>query len=133
MAGCIALVLLGSLRDPARAAPAAAVLPPAELFRSLQLLTLACGRDNKEESCRQARDLADPLLDHPRLSSRCKDVLWNIRQQAQTAASNSLERREQIDRAARDVTVFCRPPVRSAPAPASNAGGRPAPGGAGGS
>jgi hypothetical protein len=74
----------------------------------LQLTTYACGRDNTASSCEQARLQADPLLDHPRLPASCKDVLWKIRQKAVVAPSNSFERRDPIDAAANEVTVFCR-------------------------
>jgi len=100
------------LATPVGAAPGS-LYPPASQFRSLQLITLACGRDNDSASCDKARALADPLLDHPRLSATCKDSLWAIRQRAVAASSNNLERRDAIDRAAKDVTVFCRQPTRS--------------------
>ncbi|MFO0138183.1 MAG: hypothetical protein ACK535_09220, partial [Cyanobacteriota bacterium] len=35
--------------------------PPPEIFRTLQLTTYACGRDNTASSCEQARLQADPL------------------------------------------------------------------------
>lgn len=111
-AGCsLAAVVL--LAAPAGADPTS-LYPPASTFRSLQLTTLACGRDNDVASCDKARAMADPLLDHPRLSATCKDSLWAIRQKAVAAATNSRERRDAIDRAAKDVTVFCRQPDRPA-------------------
>ena len=115
------------------AAPAGAesngLYPPASTFRSLQLTTLACGRDNDVASCDKARAMADPLLDHPRLSASCKDSLWAIRQKAVAASGNSRERRDGIDRAARDVTVFCRQPDK----PASSGAAAGGSGGGGGS
>jgi hypothetical protein len=93
------------------------VFPPPDTFRSIQLATLACGRENTAASCERARQLADPLLDHPRLPARCKDVLWDIRQQARPEATNSPERRDRIDRAGRDVTVFCRQQVKESEKP----------------
>ncbi|MEB3261005.1 MAG: hypothetical protein VKP63_10300, partial [Cyanobacteriota bacterium] len=93
-----------TLASPLQAAPPATVppdvFPPASLFRSLQLTTLACGRDNSAERCAEARRQADPLLDHPRLPARCKDVLWSIRNLAVEAPTNSLARRDPIDQAA---------------------------------
>jgi hypothetical protein len=123
-AGCglaadlLAAVLLGTA--PAGAEPVS-FYPPASQFRSLQLITLTCGRDNTSASCDKARAMADPLLDHPRLSASCKDSLWAIRQKAVTAPANSPERRDGIDRAAKDVTMFCRQPAR--PAAATGSGG----------
>ena len=107
------------------------LFPPAEVFRQLQLQTLACGRENLPSPCEQARNQADGLLDHPRLPALCKDTLWSIRQQAQVAAVNSLERRDPIDRAARDLPLLCRQKLRPASKPEEN---RPngAGGGAGG-
>jgi len=90
-------------------------LPTLDELRLLQLRTLDCGRENSAEPCRQARDQADPLLDHPRLGGSCKDTLWTIRQQAVVVPTNSFERRQQLNRAGSDLTLFCRPqtqPVR---------------------
>lgn len=116
-----ALLLTVAAAVPAWGAPnAASPYPPASLFRSLQLITLACGRDNSSGSCEKARTMADPLLDHPRLSARCKDMLWAIRQNAQVAPQNSYERREGIDRAARDVTLLCRQPATAGAAKAGS-------------
>jgi hypothetical protein len=122
------------LAPPIQAAPPATippdVFPPPSLFRSLQLTTLACGRDNSAERCAEARRQADPLLDHPRLPARCKDVLWSIRNLAVEAPTNSLSRRDPIDQAAAEVTLACRPVLRIKPeskppaaAPTAPAGG----------
>jgi hypothetical protein len=100
--------------------------PPASTFRTIQLETLNCGRENTVATCEKARKLADPLLDHPRLSTSCKDALWAVRQKAVTAASNSLERRDPIDKASRDVGAYCRQPyVPQANANPENPGGKP--------
>ena len=106
----MAASLLGALLSagPARSAPLPETFPPPEVFRKLQLTTYACGRDNTPSSCEQARLQADPLLDHPRLPASCKDVLWKIRQKAVATPTNGFERRDPIDTAANDVTVFCR-------------------------
>ncbi len=116
------LPLLGAA--PLRAAPEPPPFPPSTEFRSLQLIALACSRENTAEPCDKARSLADPLLDHPRLPASCKDTLWTIRQRSVVAASNSFERREPIDRAARSLTAVCRLqlPVSK---PAANAAPRP--------
>ena len=107
--------------------------PPASLFRSLQLTALACGRDNDAASCDKARTMADPLLDHPRLSATCKDTLWVILQSSRAAETNSRERRDVIDRAAKDVTVFCRQPATPAASSSTPSGGAPGQPGSGAS
>jgi len=106
----LAASLLGALltAGPARSGTPPETFPAPETFRKLQLTTYACGRDNTASSCEEARLQADPLLDHPRLPASCKDVLWRIRQKAVVAPTNSFERRDPIDAAANDVTVFCR-------------------------
>lgn len=98
--------------------------PEASLFRGLQLILLACSRDNSSASCEPAQRQADGLLDHPRLSSSCKDILWTIRQTATSTAADSVERRDRLDRTARDLPIFCRQPAapisgRSDSAPAA--------------
>ncbi|MEA5441303.1 hypothetical protein [Cyanobium gracile] len=116
------LPLLGAA--PLRAAPELPPFPPSADFRSLQLITLACSRENTAEPCDKARSLANPLLDHPRLPASCKDTLWTIRQRSVVAASNSFARREPIDRAARSLTAVCRQQLPTAK-PASDAAPRP--------
>lgn len=86
-----------------------AAFPPTELFREIQLKTIACGRDNSPEPCQKARSMADPLMDHPRLPASCKDTLWDIRERAVVVSKNSYERREALNRAAADVMVLCKP------------------------
>jgi hypothetical protein len=106
----LSIGLLGTVisAGAARSAPPPETFPAPETFRTLQLTTYACGRENTASSCDRARQLADPLLDHPRLPASCKDVLWRIRQKAVVSPANSFERRDPIDAAASDVTVFCR-------------------------
>jgi hypothetical protein len=89
-----------------------ATFPPTELFRELQLKTIACGRDNSVEPCQQARSIADPLMDHPRLPASCKDTLWDIRERAVVVSKNSYERREALNREAADVLVLCKPATK---------------------
>ena len=108
----IGLLLCSALAGTGLALGAAAKEPPlpsSEELRQLQLLTVACGRDNSAEPCQKARDQADPLMDHPRLSGSCKDALWTIREKAVVVPSNSYERRQQLTRAGTDVPLFCKP------------------------
>lgn len=126
LAGAV-LLLPAALLLPAGGARAEEVAyPPASTFRTIQLETLSCGRENTSSSCQKARSLADPLLDHPRLSTACKDALWSVRQKAVTAPENSLERRDPIDKASRDVGAYCRQPyVPQAASTNENPGGKP--------
>ena len=114
-----------------RAAPADPPFPPPSIFRSLPLTRPDCSRENSSAPCDRARAMADPLLDHPRLSGRCKDVLWDIRQKATVAPANSQERREAIDASARDVTLFCRQQVKPQPQAPAGEQKPPGPGGFG--
>lgn len=123
-----ALLLLQGGTGALRAETANPPYPATSLFRRLQLSTFDCGRENTAASCAQARSTADSLLDHPRLPGRCKDILWTIREKAKVAPANSLERREPIDAAAREVVVACRQLNRSAPKPETPAAA-PRPGG----
>jgi hypothetical protein len=117
--------VLALLPAPALRA-AEAPYPPETSFREVQLRTLTCGRDNTAASCDQARRLADPLLDHPRLSTSCKDALWSVRQRAVVAPLNSPERRDPIDKASRDVIAYCRQPYRAdSSKPVEIPGGKP--------
>jgi hypothetical protein len=119
----LALPTGGALRAAPRPAFAPEVFPAAAVFRTLQLATLACGRENSAERCAEARRQADPLLDHPRLPARCKDVLWSIRNLAVEAPQNSLARREPIDQAASELTIACRQVVKAKPESKPQGGG----------
>ena len=122
-AGLLAAGLTLLAAGPLRADEA--LYPPATTFRSIQLATFTCGRDNTAASCEQARKEADPLLDNPRLSTACKDALWSVRQKAVIAPENSFERRDPIDKAGHDVASYCRQPVEpTATSGPENPGGK---------
>lgn len=106
-----------------------AIYPPSATFRSLQLALLACGRENTAAVCDPVRQQADPLLDHPRLPSACKDVLWNIRQKAVVGAADDFSRRDRIEKLAREVNPICSPQAKTKP---DTEGSGPAPGQPGG-
>jgi len=112
-AGLATMLAIGAMAGAGWAGPvsSSSPYPAAALFRSLQLILFGCSRDNSSASCEQAQRQADGLLDHPRLSSSCKDILWSIRQTATTAAANGLERRDRLDRTARDLPIYCRQPA----------------------
>jgi hypothetical protein len=123
------LSLAAGLTTSLAAGPAGAAeapYPPATTFKEVQLTAFSCGRDNTPADCDKARRLADPLLDHPRLSTACKDALWSVRQLSVPAAMNSPERRDPIDKASRDVAAYCRQPyVPETAQPTTNPGGKP--------
>jgi len=122
--GLTAVLAAGLGPGPAFAAEAP--YPPATAFREVQLTAFNCGRDNTPTTCAKARRLADPLLDHPRLSTACKDALWSVRQLSVAAPLNGPERRDPIDKASRDVAAYCRQPyVADTSQPTSNPGGKP--------
>ena len=101
----VALALPLRAATPAKLDPA--LYPPPGIFRDLQLAVLACGRENTKEVCDTARLQADPLLDHPRLPSSCKDVLWSIRQKAVVGSANDSSRRDRLEKLAREVSGIC--------------------------
>ena len=117
---------LASGLAPTPAFAAEAPYPPATTFREVQLTAFSCGRDNTQADCDKARRLADPLLDHPRLSTACKDALWSVRQLSVVTPQNSPARRDPIDKASRDVAAYCRQPyVADTTQPTTNPGGKP--------
>ena len=84
-----AALALGIQGLPLRAqAQGAVAYPSPETLRDVQLAALACARENTSATCSQARKLADPLMDHPRLPGGCKDALWAIIQTSTPASSN---------------------------------------------
>ena len=101
--------------------------PSQESLRDVQLAALACARENTAESCSKARQLGDPLLDHPRLPANCKDLIWLMLDKARPEAANSFKRREAISTPAEQLLVVCRrsekPETTAAPEAKPKAGG----------
>jgi hypothetical protein len=123
----LASLVIGAVHPipPALARPQEPAFPSEQELRELQQLVFACGRENSSTPCDQARRRADPLLDHPRLPGSCKDVLWQIREQAVVAGTNSFNRRDKLDRTGIDLVRLCqqRRPGPSAPSISPGAGG----------
>ena len=100
---------------PGLAADLYVPFPSEESLKELQLITIACARDNTAESCTKSRELADPLMDHPRLPASCKDLIWSIVQDATPASSNSYQRREALSDPAQRLLLVCRSMERAKP------------------
>ena len=94
--------------------------PNRDSLQALQLAFLSCARENTAASCTMAVQRADPLLDHPRLPSRCKDLIWELMQQAQSSAENTYRRRQAISQPAERLLLVCRS-AESPAAPSSDA------------
>jgi hypothetical protein len=101
--------------------------PSQESLRNVQLAALACARENSPESCSKAKQLGDPLLDHPRLPANCKDLIWQMLDQTKPAATNSFSRREAISKPAEQLLLVCRssdkPEATAAPEAKPKTGG----------
>lgn len=125
----LSLVLAAPLLPgPTQGRPQDPPFPTEQELRDLQQLVFTCGRENSSGPCEQARRQADPLLDHPRLAGSCKDVLWQIREQAVVANANSFSRRDQLDRIGLDLLRICqqqRPQPKPASSGSSGQGRRP--------
>ncbi|MEB3167750.1 MAG: hypothetical protein VKK97_03365 [Synechococcaceae cyanobacterium] len=109
-----------------QAAPYVA-FPSQETLRELKLTALACARENTAESCTKAKQLGDPLLDHPRLPTTCKDLIWQLLSKATPAATNSYNRRQEIADPAERLLLVCRssekPEATATPATPPGRGG----------
>lgn len=105
------VVLVGSF-TPIQAKANYVPYPTQQQLRKLQVTAFNCSRENSQEACKRTRDSADPLMDHPRLSVICKDVLWELIQVSQPAPTNSFQRRDNIDKPARRLTLVCKDPTK---------------------
>ena len=86
--------------------------PTKSELRSLQLLAYTCSRENTADICTRTSEIANLLMDHPRLPAACKDTLWELLQEAKPATTNSYQRRDSIDSPARRLTVVCADPEK---------------------
>ena len=105
----IGLVL--AVAAPAVAAKPYEAWPNQELLRRLEQAAYACSRDNSTETCARVRQLADPLMDHSRLTGLCKDVLWSLMDEAKVAKTNNFRRKDSIIATARRIPRVCAEPV----------------------
>ena len=109
----IALMLPATAQSQTKKVP----YPSREELRALQLLAYDCSRSNEQNSCDKTRSLADPLMDHPRLSAACKDTVWELVQASRVVSANTFQRRDSIDRPARRLTLVCTKPEQPKEAP----------------
>ena len=105
----IGLVL--AVAAPAVGAKPYEAWPNQELLRRLEQAAYACSRDNSTETCARVRQLADPLMDHSRLTGLCKDVLWSLMDEAKVANTNNFRRKDSIIATARRIPRVCAEPV----------------------
>ncbi len=82
-------------------------MPTKSELQAIQLEAYICSRENNAQSCERTRQLADPLMDHPRLPSICKDTVWQLLQSSKKAENNNYIRRDAIDLPARRIAVVC--------------------------
>ena len=105
------VLLLLAMVSPAIAAEPYEPWPSKEELRSIEQNSYACSRDNSKETCARVRQLADPLMDHSRLSGLCKDVLWFLMDEAKVANTNDFRRKDSITTTARRIPKVCAEPV----------------------
>ena len=108
----IRALLLLILVAPAQSAEIYVPWPSKEKQKEIQSAAFSCSRENTKTTCERARQLADPLMDHPRLPGLCKDELWNLMQKAKVAAKNNYKRRDAIDFSARRISKVCAEPKK---------------------
>ena len=87
-------LLVALLASPATAASPYASWPSKDQLKDIEHAAYNCSRDNTAASCARVRQLADPLLDHPRLTGLCKDVLWALMDEAKVAPINDFRRKD---------------------------------------
>ena len=107
----IRIFMVLSMTAPSMAAEPNVAWPSQEQLRGIEQAAYACSRVNSREACKRVRQLADPLMDHSRLSERCKDVLWMLMDEAKVANNNDFKRKDTITNTARRIPKICAEPV----------------------
>ena len=111
---CLHLIRIGlalAVAAPAMAAEPNEPWPSKDQLRSIEQAAYACSRDNSTETCSRVRQLADPLMDHSRLTGLCKDVLWSLMDEAKIANTNNFRLKDSIIATARRIPRVCSEPV----------------------
>jgi hypothetical protein len=107
-------LLLLALAAPVQSADTYVPWPNQEQLKEIQNAAFSCSRENNTANCSRTRQLADPLMDHPLLPGLCKDVLWNLMEQAVVVPNNTYKRRDAIDNPARRIGRVCAKPKKKA-------------------
>lgn len=118
----VALLLL-FLAAPIASAAAYVPWPSKDQLRTIQNAAFSCSRENSSATCQKVRELADPLMDHPRLTGLCKDALWDVMEQAKVYQPNNYKRRDAIDTPARRILKLCAEPEKKQTKPGGSPGG----------
>ena len=105
-------LLLLVLAAPLQSAEIYVPWPSKDKLKEIQSAAFSCSRENTRATCERARQLADPLMDHPRLPGLCKDELWTLMEKARVAAKNDYRRRDAIDLSARRISKVCAEPKK---------------------
>ena len=113
------VLLLLAMATPAIAAEPYEPWPSKDQLRGIEQAAYACSRDNSTKACAHVRQLADPLMDHPRLPGLCKDVLWFLMDEAKVAKTNDFRRKDSITNTARRIPKVCAEPVKKKEKPKS--------------
>ena len=112
-------LLVACLASPAIAAEPYEPWPSKDQLRGMEQAAYACSRENTTEACARVGQLADPLMDHPRLPGLCKDVLWSLMDEAKVASTNDFRRKDSIINTARRIPRVCGEPVKKKEKPKS--------------
>ena len=108
----IPTIFIGVLGNTVLASQEKLPWPSQSELRSIQLAVFHCSKDNSPETCGPARTMANHLMDHPSLPGSCKDVVWAILEESRVALSKSVQRRDAIDAAAKQLTTKCSKPAK---------------------
>ena len=112
-------LLVTMLTSPAIATEPYVPWPSKDQLQGIERAAYTCSRDNTTEACARVRQLADPLMDHPRLPGLCKDVLWSLMDEAKAASTNDYRRKDTITNTARRIPRVCAEPVKKKEKPKS--------------
>ena len=115
----IRISLLLALAAPTKAVEPYEGWPSKDQLRTIEQSAYACSRVNSTKACARVRQLADPLMDHPRLPGLCKDVLWFLIDEAKVASTNDFRRKDAITITARRIPRVCAEPVMKKEKPKS--------------
>ena len=111
------VLLLLAMASPATAAEPYEPWPSKDQLRRIEQAAYACSRNNSTEACARVRQLANPLMDHPRLPGLCKDVLWSLMDEAKVANTNDFRRKDAITDTARRIPRVCACLLYTSPSP----------------
>ena len=102
-----ALILLGMIQTNVRGNTRFIEIPTEKEIYEIQIQAYDCSIKNTQLPCNKAMEMINPLMDNPRLTSACKDTVWQLLHSLKKSSTNDFYRKDSIEIPAKKLSSLC--------------------------